>query len=105
PATARLSTACDLPSAKPEESGAARGAHGDPGRRMVTGFRLEPNPSVDAGVLQTFRERGVEEEVVDPEPSVALGVLAEVVPERVDHPLAGNLPQRIRPALRQQPFE
>ena len=38
-------------------------------------------PAVDAGILQSLRQHGIQQQMIDAQPTVALGMLAEVVPE------------------------
>ena len=69
---------------------------------MIAGLFLQAYPAVDAGILQSLRQHGIQQQMIDAQPTVALGMLAEVVPECVDRGVAVHLPQRIGPALREQ---
>src|SRR6185295_12262030 len=53
---------------------------------------------------ESRRERRVQQHVIDPQAGVALPVIAEEIPERVDALVRVQLAQRIDPALREQPL-
>jgi hypothetical protein len=60
---------------------------------VIAGFLLKPDPSVDAGLSEAFRQGGIEQKVIDAQPTISFGVLAKIFPERVDPLVAEHLPQ------------
>src|SRR3954468_24749517 len=75
----------------------------DPGRRVVAGLLHRPDVPVNARRLQPRRQLRAQEQVVDAEPRVAGEGAPHVVPERVDRLIRVQVPQRVRPALGEQP--
>src|SRR5258708_15796554 len=71
----------------------------DPGRCVVARLLESAHPGVDAGVGKARRELVAQQPVVDAQPRVALPVLPEVVPERVDRLLGALGAQRVGPSL------
>ena len=70
---------------------------------MITGFVLQPDPAIHACLLQTFGQDWIQQQMINAQPTVALGMPPEVIPERVDTaPRSMNLQQAIGPALRKQ---
>src|SRR2546428_533818 len=75
-----------------------------PRRRVVARLGKIAHPRIHAGVYQARRELLAEQQVIDAQPRVALPVLAEVIPERVDRFVRMPRADRIDPSLLQQPL-
>src|SRR5947208_15360069 len=80
----------------------ARPVELDPRRRVVARLGKTAHPRVHAGVHQARGELPAEQQVIDAQPRVALPVLAEVIPERVDRLVRMPRAERIDPSLLQQ---
>lgn len=74
----------------------------DPNGRVVAGLLPTPNRAVDLGSDQARSQLRAEQQVINPEASIATPGVSEVVPEGVNG-LAGMLvTQGIAPAVREQ---
>src|SRR5690606_41358214 len=75
----------------------------DPRRGVIARPRLIADPAIDIRVDEARREHSVQQQMIDAQPRVALPVVAEVLPERVDPLVRMDGGERIDPTLREQP--
>src|SRR6516165_7892843 len=76
--------------------------HLDPGRRMVARLFPAAHVAIDPRLLEPRGERGIEQEMIDAQPGIALIGVTKVVPERIDLRVRVLRANRIRPSLPQQ---
>jgi len=73
-----------------------------PGRSVVARLFPAAHVAVDARLLEPRAKPGIEEQMIDAQPGIALIGIAKIVPERIDLCLRVQRSNRIRPALPQQ---
>src|SRR5712671_4844791 len=87
-----------------DSGGLNRAFQAHPRRSVVTGSGLAAHPGVHAGIDQFRSEDRVEQQVIDPHTGILLPMLTKVIPESVNPLVREMRPDRIRPALGEQPL-
>ena len=70
---------------------------------MVAGLLAGANAAIDAGRLEPFRRRGVEQQMVDADAGIAGEGVAPIIPEGEDRLARMKMADGVGPALGQEP--
>src|SRR4051812_5203928 len=74
----------------------------NPSRRMIAGFLPPPHIPLDTRRTKHVISRGVQQEMIDAYPRISGICIAKIIPKRVDRLLRIQLPNGVRPSLREQ---